>query len=537
MIRAAIYARFSSDLQSDRSIEDQTVLCRAVAVRNGWNVVSCYEDRALSGTSTAKRAGFQAMMQAATGGAFDILITEDVDRISRDQADWHSARKRLEFCGVKIHTPGGVVGSLDGSVRAMMAEHFIENLAQHVRRGLAGVVRDGRSAGGRAYGYRPVLGKPGELEIIEEEAAIVRRVFADFIDGKTPRSIAQALTAEDIPPPRGKFWRASSLLGNQQRGYGILMNELYAGRIVWNRVRMVRDPETGKRVSRINPTSDWQRVDVPHLRIVSEEVYNAAQEQRAGRKRAGQRGRKKPRHPLSGLLRCGACGAGMSVKDRDRGRLRIVCSQQKETKSCPNKRSYYLDRIEAAVIGAMQEKIGSRDAIAYYIRVFNDEQTAMAADAINARSRAEAKMAEAQRGLDRMIDAVARGTITDEEADQRIPAFRSMRDQAIAELALIEQPPKVVSLHPAAIAEYLRNLSRLGELIGTDLSEGDDGIAMALRKLIETVTIMPAPKGEAPTVKISGTLESLLGSTFSERSPTGGQMVAREGLEPPTPGL
>lgn len=537
MTRAAIYARFSSDLQSDRSIADQTALCRTVAARNGWDVVACYEDRALSGTSTGKRAGFQAMMQAATGGAFDIVIAEDVDRISRDQADWHSARKRLEFCGVKIHTPGGAVGSLDGSVRAMMAEHFIENLAAHTRRGLAGVVRDGRSAGGRAYGYRPVLGKPGELEIVEDEATIIRRIFTEYVAGASPRAIAAALNGEGVKPPRGFFWRPSTLLGNPQRGTGILQNERYSGVIIWNRVRMIRDPESGKRISRPNAASEHQRADAPHLRIVDAELYAAAQTRKTDRTRKGNRGARKPRHALSGMLRCGACGAGMSIKDRDNGRQRIICSQYKEAKTCSNGRSYYLDGVETSVFDLLKNNIGNRDAINFYIRVYNDEQRASSADAINARARAEKSLAEAQRGLDRMIDAVARGTITDAEADQRIPAFRAQRDQAQAELAAIEEPPKVVSLHPAAVKDYLKNLDRMAELIGRDLSEGDDDLAQALRGLIDSVTIVPAPKGEAPIVRITGHLESLLGPAFMSRSATGDQMVAREGLEPPTPGL
>jgi site-specific DNA recombinase len=341
-LRAAIYARFSSDLQSDRSIADQIALCRTVCARAGFEVVAMYEDRALSGTSTRARAGFQAMMSAAASRLFEVIVAEDVDRISRDQADWHLRRKRLVHYGVKIHTPGGVVGSLDGSVRAMMAEHFIENLVLHTLRGMAGVVREGRNAGGRAYGYRAIPGRAGELEIVEEEAEVIRRIYRDYVAGETPRAIAQALNAEAVTPPRGNYWRASSLLGNPQRGHGMLLNEIYVGRIVWNRVSMIRDPETGKRISRPNAPADYHRADAPHLRIVDDELFEAAQTRRTARTIAGKRGRRKPRHALSGLLRCGCCGAGMSIKDRDRGRLRIICSQKKEAGNCSNGRSYYL---------------------------------------------------------------------------------------------------------------------------------------------------------------------------------------------------
>jgi Site-specific recombinases, DNA invertase Pin homologs len=538
MTRAAIYARFSSDLQNDRSIEDQAALCRTICDRAGYEVVALYQDRALSGTSTAHRAGFQAMMQAAGADLFDAIVAEDVDRIARDQADWHWARKRLDFLGIKIHTPGGVVGRLDGSVRAMMAEHFIENLALHVRRGMAGVIREGRNAGGRAYGYRPILGKPGELETIEEEAETVRRIFELYTGGRTPREIAAMLNAENIAPPRGRFWRASSILGNPQRGHGIICNPIYMGRLVWNRVRMVRDPDTGKRVSRVNPKEEWQSADVPHLRIIEDALFQAAQDRRNQRTKLQPRGRIKPRHPLSGLLRCGACGAGMSVKDRDRGRLRIICSQFKEAGQCDNGRSYYLDTIERTVIGGLQEQLGSHEAIAYYIKVFNEERSRASAQAAANFARLETQLADAQRDLDRIIDAVIKGRITDEEADARLPALREARDSLKRELELAEKPPKVISLHPAVVDEYLRNLDRLAELIGADLAEGDSGLALALRSLIDTVTVMPAPAREAPVIRVSGHLASLLGAdVFPQRSFAGGAMVAEEGFEPPTQGL
>ncbi len=545
MIRAAIYARFSSDLQNDRSIEDQIVLCRSICERSGYEAVATYEDRALSGTSIARRTGFQAMMQAASAGLFDMIVAEDVDRISRDEADWHAARKRLDFQGVKVHTASGIVGRIDGSVKAMFAAHYIENLALHVHRGMAGVVREGRNAGGRAYGYRPVKkfdarGEPirGELQIVPEEAEIIARVFERYTAGDTPRMIAAALNREGVAPPRGRFWRPSSILGNPQRGHGIICNQIYTGRLVWNRVRMVRDPDTGKRVSRVNPKEEWHTADVPHLRIIDDDLFEAAQERRANRTKAQPRGRIKPRHPLSGLLRCGACGAGMSVKDRDRGRVRIICSQFKEAGRCENGRSYYLDTIERTVIGGLREQLGSREAIAYYIRVFNDEQRRASAEAIGNHSRLETRLAEAQRDLDRMIDALIKGRITEDEADKRMPALREARDRAKAELELAEKPPKVVTLHPAAINEYLRNLDRLAELIGADIAEGDHGLAQALRSLIETVTIMPAPAREAPVIRVSGHLASLLGAdVFPQRSFAGGAVVAEEGFEPPTQGL
>src|SRR3981189_2152261 len=158
MIRVAIYARFSSDLQNDKSVDDQIALCRDVCAHNGMTVVLTFEDRAVSASSAKNRPGFIALMRAAAAKLFDVVVAEDMDRIFRDQADYHAARKELDFLGITIHTATGKVTKIDGALRALMGEMYLENLALHVRRGLAGAIRDGSRAGGRAS-RGPPLGR------------------------------------------------------------------------------------------------------------------------------------------------------------------------------------------------------------------------------------------------------------------------------------------------------------------------------------------------------------------------------------------
>ena len=327
MTRAAIYARYSTDLQNDRSIEDQVAVCRAYTERTKLAVVEVYADRAQSGSSTVNRLAWQKLMRDADAGRFDIVLSEDVDRVSRDQADYHAAVKRLAFLGIKIHTAhGGEITGIEGSVRAMMGALFLENLAHKTRRGLAGVVRSGRHAGGRAYGYRLVPGKPGEFTIDDNEAAIVRRIFGAYNAGRTPRDIAHDLNRDGIAGPRGGEWNASTVNGNKARGVGILQNELYAGRIVWNRTRKIRSPDTGKRLQRPNPSTAWHQQDAPQFAIVDRAVFDAAQKRKADRSIGHPSQHRQPRHLLSGLLKCAACSAGMSAGGKDKsGRIRVRC--------------------------------------------------------------------------------------------------------------------------------------------------------------------------------------------------------------------
>ena len=97
----------------------------------------------------------------------------------------------------------------------------------------------------------------------------------EFADGRSPRDIAVELNREGIPGPQGRTWGPSTIYGNWQRGTGILNNELYVGRLVWNRQRFVKDPTTGKRQARLNPQAEWVIQDVPALRIVEQELWDA----------------------------------------------------------------------------------------------------------------------------------------------------------------------------------------------------------------------------------------------------------------------
>ncbi|WP_317851796.1 recombinase family protein, partial [Rhodobacter sp. TJ_12] len=108
------------------------------------------------------------------------------------------------------------------------------------------------------------------------EEAIVQRIFTEYDRGRSARSIAIGLNRDGIAPPRsdgkGKgSWSFSTISGNWKRGTGILNNDLYIGRLVWNRQHFVKDPDTGKRQARPNPPEDWITEEVPHLRIISDD--------------------------------------------------------------------------------------------------------------------------------------------------------------------------------------------------------------------------------------------------------------------------
>ena len=147
---------------------------------------------------------------------------------------------------------------------------FLKELADKTRRGLRGRVELGKAGGGVSFGYRIVrrfengVVTTGEREIVPEEAAIVRRIFKRLRALARRRSRSRrTLNREGVRGPRGALWSPSTIHGNPKRGIGILHNELYIGRMVWNRQRFLKDPDTGKRVARLNPQSEWIIKDVP----------------------------------------------------------------------------------------------------------------------------------------------------------------------------------------------------------------------------------------------------------------------------------
>ena len=144
----------------------------------------------------------------------------------------------------------------------------------------------GKSGGGLCFGYTAVRGASGGREVAPAQAAIVERIFRSFAAGMSPKAIAKQLNAEGVPGPTGKPWHPSTINGNLSRGTGILNNELYIGRLVWNRLRYVKDPDTGKRVSRLNPPTAWVTTDVPELRIIDADLWDAVKRRQAGLRRA-----------------------------------------------------------------------------------------------------------------------------------------------------------------------------------------------------------------------------------------------------------
>ena len=279
MIKAKTYERFSSDLQTDKSIEDQRRICNDLCQRFGWTVVADIADHGISGESSL-RPGFQKLLEGIRNREFDIIVAESLDRLSRDQEHVAHLFKRAKYAGIKIFTVSeGEINELHIGMKGTMGQLFLTDLAKKTHRGLTGVALKGKCAGGKTYGYDVVIKHDehgervrGDRTVNEMEASIVKRIFKEYIAGSSPKAICVRLNKEGVVGPRGGAWGQSTINGNRRRGTGILNNELYIGRQIWNRRQFRKHPDTEKRTARDRDQSEMVIVEVPEFRILEQDL-------------------------------------------------------------------------------------------------------------------------------------------------------------------------------------------------------------------------------------------------------------------------
>ena len=317
-MRAAVYARYSSENQSHASIDDQLEVCTRYVDKQGWTIVGTYADAALSGASRF-RPQYQRLLNDLDRGIFDAVVVEALDRLGRRLSDVATFHDRCAFAAIKLHAVNvGEIGAMHIGMLGTMAQLYLSDLREKTWRGQLGRALLGKVPGGKAYGYDIVGTGAGERRINPAEARVVQRIFGEFAAGDSPRAIARQLNAERIPGPEGRPWGDTTIRGQADRGTGILNNALYAGRLEWNRCSYIKDPRTGKRVARPNPRAKWEIVEVPHLRIIEGSLWERVKARQ--RKVGFEMGRNEQgnalnrahrrRFLLSGLLVCGCCGGG-----------------------------------------------------------------------------------------------------------------------------------------------------------------------------------------------------------------------------------
>jgi DNA invertase Pin-like site-specific DNA recombinase len=256
---AAIYTRYSCDLQRPTSTVDQIRECRDAAEGKGWTVLGEFirSDEATSGQSLAGRDGLDELVKLAEqpNCPFDGILIDDTSRIGRNLSDTLPLSDRLKFANVFLYFVNRRLDSRDPNFRTLFIsygqqdEMYSAGVGEKVHRGQKGQVLAGHVGSGRAYGYRNVpiesttrkgqWGRPFveavEFQKIPEEVEVVIRIFTLYVGGLGHRAIARRLNEDEVPSPfQGRspirrVWNATNIKG-------ILRNEKYRGVCVQRRL-------------------------------------------------------------------------------------------------------------------------------------------------------------------------------------------------------------------------------------------------------------------------------------------------------------
>ncbi|MFO1395987.1 MAG: recombinase family protein [Burkholderiales bacterium] len=314
-LRAAIYARYSTDKQNATSLEDQIREARALALREGFVVADdlIFTDAAASGHANAsQRTGYRRLLDAWDAGLIDIVVAHELSRLTRDFFTGAELWRRVKSTGVNIVTADGIDTRREPwetllMMRLAMAGEEGRSTSQRVARTMEGLLLRGGMIGPPAFGYRVDWSQPPSREhpgvrwaIDDAKAAIVRDIFRRRKSGLSVAQIARWLNTTGVAPARvGRkgpgFWRPASV-------HRMLSNSIYRGV-----ARYHGSPFTKAKFRRMRQTPTIVEFSREHLRLVSDETWQACNPPRKQRLRGGVR------HVLSGLLVCGDCEARLSV--------------------------------------------------------------------------------------------------------------------------------------------------------------------------------------------------------------------------------
>jgi len=406
-VRAAVYARFSSDNQRDESIDAQLRAINEYAKRNDIIIVAEYIDRAKS-AMTDNRPEFLTMIKDSKKDLFDVVIVHKLDRFARNRSDSIGYRTELKRHGISLlsvleylddESPESIILE---SVLEAMAEYYSKNLAREVQKGMTENALKGLHTGGTgALGYN-VDTDTKKYTINEKEAEAVRMIFRMYIEGDGYGVIADALNAQGYVTKAGKPFGKGSISS-------ILRNERYTGVYIFN--RMSSKNIDGKRNSHLYKTEDEMvRIEDGMPQIISKEDYQLALKKMESRKKIRACNNAKEVYLLSRKVICGECGRVYTGNRKNSGRKKTLhvtyaCTGRKSRNGCENKeiRREYL---ETFVMEKLAEYLFDETLIPKICAAYDEYQMSKNAGHIKMKANYEKKIKEVTKSIDNIVEII-----------------------------------------------------------------------------------------------------------------------------------
>ncbi|XZJ88448.1 recombinase family protein [Clostridium perfringens] len=381
----AIYCRVSTEEQSENgySIDEQERLLEEWCKKMGYVIYKCYSDRGISGKNIKDRPALKELLSDAKAGKFDMVISWKINRVSRKLEDVLKIVNLLEKNNItfksysepfETDTPAG---RMQFQMMALIGEFERGTIAQNVKMGMIAKAKSGNWCGGRVLGYdlvpnnSPEEEKKGKnkLEINEKEAEIVRFIFNEYSKGKGYKAITNKMNKLGYKTKKGNNFSVGSIRD-------ILTNPVYIGEIRYN----VRQNWSEKRRRNINPNPI--RVKGKHEAIIDRELWDKVQlilESKKGKPSRIYDGE----YPLTGILRCPKCGAGMVISrttntlaDGTKRRIAYYCCgnwKNKGTSVC-NSNTIRVDKANEYVFKKIEELVSNEAMIKAVVKNINKER-------------------------------------------------------------------------------------------------------------------------------------------------------------------
>lgn len=409
IVRAVLYARFSSDNQREESIDAQVRAIRDYAKKNSIIIVGEYIDKAKS-AMTDNRPEFLRMISDASKGVFDLVLVHKLDRFARNRQDSIGYRMELKKHGISLIS---VLEYLDDespeslileSVLEAMAEYYSKNLAREVNKGMKENALRGLHTGGT-----PPLGfdldpETKKLVINEKEAEAVRLIFRMFNEGYGYSKIIDELNLRGYKSKAGNSFRSNSLTS-------IVRNEKYVGVYVFNKLTS-KDYRGKRNGNSFKDAEDVIRVEGVVPQIISQEEFKGAQLKINSRKKFRAANNAKEVYLLSGKIVCGECQGSYAGSRKHAGRNKTIqvtyrCTTRKNKRVCTNK-EIRREYIEAFVLDALSGYIFDDKLIPKLAESYRKYQKSKYADIVRTREELSARISEIKIQIDNLADIVVK---------------------------------------------------------------------------------------------------------------------------------
>ncbi len=519
--RCAIYARYSTEKQNALTIDQQIRKCREYAERHGFAVLDAhiYIDQAISG-ATENRAGLQQLLATATQKTreFNTILVDDTSRLSRNMIDSLRIFEQLRYAEVRTIFVAQGIDTANEQAELLVTTHgivdslYLKDLKARTFRGVEQRAIDGLHTGGRVFGYRHVpIENPNQrdahgrpiiqgvrLEVEPTQVATIRRIFERYAAGDSMKRIAIDLNNEEISSPQPQKGRISRSWC-QSCIHHILHNERYRGVVFWGKTQKVRSQETGKRIYRRKPASEWHRKELPAQRIVSDKLWEAAQERvklmhdlyGRGAKNGLRCGRAAGSpHLFTGLLKCALCSGSVTIVSGQAGKRadsRYGCSlhSSRGAKVCANNLLVSRCSLEEQLLAGLQGNVLHPKVTEYTLERFEAAFSKAAKSQRAGACALEQRKAAIERQIANCTDAIADGQ----------PSRFLLAKLGELERELETVAGKLASARPEAVRAHLRDTRKFVELRLKDLRRmlnAEPRIARAaISKHVQKITLTP----------------------------------------------